>query len=230
MKVLELFAGSRSIGKVADDLGVEVFSIDIEAFDGIDLVADIEFLTVENLPWVPDLVIAGVPCTSYSICGIRHHRKNLKPTSEFAVKSDRLVKAVLQLVADLGCPYFIENPRGLLRKMDFMQFSERRTIWYCQYGDHRAKPTDLFSNDFYGMFNLNGWQPRNECHNGNNFCHHDKQPRSYKRRKELGLEKCGTSGMSGSFERSMYPRELCINLLLHYHWKVDGCHSPIMFR
>jgi len=82
-------------------------------------------LTVENLPWVPDLVIAGVPCTSYSICGIRHHRKNLKPTSEFAVKSDRLVKAVLQLVADLGCPYFIENPRGLLRKMDFMQFSER---------------------------------------------------------------------------------------------------------
>jgi len=85
MKVLELFAGSRSIGKVADDLGVEVFSIDIEAFDGIDLVADIEFLTVENLPWVPDLVIAGVPCTSYSICGIRHHRKKFE--TDFGVCS-----------------------------------------------------------------------------------------------------------------------------------------------
>ena len=43
MKVLELFAGSRSIGKVADELGYEVFSVDINDFEGIDLVKDIEF-------------------------------------------------------------------------------------------------------------------------------------------------------------------------------------------
>ena len=41
MKVLELFAGSRSIGKVADELGYEVFSVDVNNFEGIDLVKDI---------------------------------------------------------------------------------------------------------------------------------------------------------------------------------------------
>ena len=44
MKILELFAGSRSIGNVADELGYDVFSVDINNFAGIDLVQDIEFL------------------------------------------------------------------------------------------------------------------------------------------------------------------------------------------
>ena len=33
MLILELFAGSRSLGKVAESGGHEVFSIDIEKFD-----------------------------------------------------------------------------------------------------------------------------------------------------------------------------------------------------
>ena len=32
MKVLELFAGSRSVGKIAEELGMEVFSSDLIEF------------------------------------------------------------------------------------------------------------------------------------------------------------------------------------------------------
>ena len=38
MKILELFAESRSIGKEAEKQGHEVFSVDWTVFDNIDLV------------------------------------------------------------------------------------------------------------------------------------------------------------------------------------------------
>ena len=41
MKVLELFAGSRSFGKAAESLGFDVFSSDINNFPKIDYVVDI---------------------------------------------------------------------------------------------------------------------------------------------------------------------------------------------
>ena len=39
--VLELFAGSRSFSKVAEELGMTTFTTDYKAFDNIDLVIDI---------------------------------------------------------------------------------------------------------------------------------------------------------------------------------------------
>ena len=36
MNVLELFAGSRSIGKVAKDLGMNVFSVDWKNYENIN--------------------------------------------------------------------------------------------------------------------------------------------------------------------------------------------------
>jgi len=41
MKVLELFAGSRSIGKMAERMGMEVYSSDINDFEGIHYVVNI---------------------------------------------------------------------------------------------------------------------------------------------------------------------------------------------
>ena len=52
MQVLELFAGSRSIGKVADRLSFAVYSTDIEQFGGIDYVTDILEFDVTKIPFV----------------------------------------------------------------------------------------------------------------------------------------------------------------------------------
>ncbi len=70
MKILELFAGSRSVGKVAESLGHEVFSVDINQFKDIDLVKDIEYLDVADIPFTPDMIWASCPCTDFSVACI----------------------------------------------------------------------------------------------------------------------------------------------------------------
>ena len=60
---------------------------------------------------------------------------------------DGVNQHVLKLIRELNPQYwFIENPRGGLRKMRFMKDLPRYTLTYCQYGDTRMKPTDIFTN------------------------------------------------------------------------------------
>ena len=73
MKLLELFAGSRSIGKEAEKQGFEVFSVDINNFKDIDLVIDILDLKKEMIPFSPDVIWASPPCTYFSVASIGHH-------------------------------------------------------------------------------------------------------------------------------------------------------------
>jgi hypothetical protein len=100
--------------------------------------------------------------------------------------------------------FFIENPRGMMRKMPFVNGIDRATIWYCQYGDDRAKPTDIFTNNLYSVFNPNGWIPKHECHNGNKNCHHESAPRG---------SKTGTQGKKDSYNRSKIPEQLALEIL-----------------
>ena len=150
MKVLELFAGSRSIGKAAESLGHEVFSVDWEQYGNIDLVIDIEDLTIDMLPFIPDRGWASPDCTTYTIAACSTHRiDSIEPKTEYAVKCDSVNQNVLELFKQIqkinpNFVYYIENPRGMMRKMPWMQNQPiRNTVWYCQYGDDRAKPTDI---------------------------------------------------------------------------------------
>lgn len=205
MDILELYAGSRSVGKVAEQMGHRVCSVDIYEFDGIDIVSDIEYLTVQQLPFIPDMIWASPPCTSYSIAGISTHRDGQTPKSELAIKSDRLIKHTIELVNEIGCIFYIENPVGMLRKMSFMKGMDRATVYYCRYGDTRMKPTDIFTNNLFSIYNTSGWIPRKRCWNNNPKCHHERAPRG---------SKTGTQGLSGDYERSIIPEQLCREIIL----------------
>lgn len=126
MKVLELFAGTRSIGKAFEQKGHEVFSIEWDKqHENIDWYVDIMEVTATDILkrfGKPDVIWASPDCTTYSIAAISHHRTkeadgNLKAVSDYAKLSDKLNQHLLELIKELDPTYFfIENPRGGLRK------------------------------------------------------------------------------------------------------------------
>lgn len=203
-KVLELFAGSRCIGRAASDLNMDVFSVDWHPYENIDLIIDIGSLTKKDIPFIPDIIWASPDCTTYTIAAISHHRDGIKPKSSYAKKCDLVNIHFISLINEWlienpNMIFFIENPRGMLRKMPFMQQFKRHTVWYCQYGDERAKPTDIWTNSI-------NWIPRPQCKNGNKNCHHQPSPRG---------SKTGTQGKKNSYERSKIPLELCYEILIN---------------
>lgn len=226
MKVLELFAGTRSIGKAFEAHGHEVFSVEWDKhFENIDLYADIMTVTADDIIQRfgrPDVIWASPDCTTFSIAAISHHRRknavtgNLDPVSEYARFCDAVDQHVLQLIKELRPRfYFIENPRGGMRKMTWMQELPRYTVTYCQYGDTRMKPTDIWTNHPFPRF-------KPICKNGDPC--HERAPRSatLRRLKEQGveIEVGGTQyGMKGSKERSVIPEALCNHI-------VEICEKP----
>lgn len=203
MDIIELFAGSRSFGSEAEKLGHNVFSVDWIKYNKIDLIIDIEKLQKEQIPFIPNIVWASPDCATYSIAACSIHRNNsIEPKTDYAKKSDRVNKHFIKLIKEWllinpNMVFFIENPRGMMRKMPFIQEFTRHTVWYCQYGDDRAKPTDIWTNS-------KTWIPRPVCFNGNKNCHHTPAPRG---------SKTGTQGRKNSYYRSKIPAELCVEII-----------------
>lgn len=206
MKVLELFAGTRSIGKAFEGKGHRVFSVEWDKkFSEIDLYADIGTLDAQTIIQKfgkPDVIWASPDCTTFSIAAISHHRRrnpitgNLDPVSDYAKFCDRVDKHVIEIIRELEPRfYFIENPRGGMRKMEWMRELPRYTITYCQYGDSRMKPTDIWTNHPDPQF-----LPM--CKNGDPC--HIAAPRG---------AKTGTQGLKGSVERSIIPPALCKHIV-----------------
>ena len=205
IKVLELFAGSRSIGKTCEELGYQVFSSDINAFEKIDYIVSILDFDIKQLPFVPDIVWASPPCTTYSVLAISHHRNGIWPKTENAVLGDRITEKTNSIIKELqklnpDLAYYIENPRGMMRKMPFMQEHPiRRTVTYCQYGFNYMKPTDIWTNNIL-------WKPRKACKNGDP-CHESTA------RNNNGFSINGLVSLKNNYERSKLPPELCKEIL-----------------
>ena len=156
-KLLELFCGTKSISKAFAAAGWETYTVDWESKFNPTLCADIGTLSKDDLielcGGVPDVVWLSPDCTTYSVAALRYHRVkasngDILPRSEYAAFCDKVNKHILNVVINKLKPryYFIENPRSCFRKMDFVNGLSRYTVTYCQYGDNRMKPTDIFTN------------------------------------------------------------------------------------
>jgi hypothetical protein len=164
VNVLELFAGSRSVGKQAEKLGMNVFSSDLIEFEGINYPVSILDFDVNKVPFQPDIIWASPPCTSFSVASIGHHWTGGKgayiPKTDGARLGLELVKKTIEIINHFQPTYwFMENPRGVLRKLLVVQGLKKNTVTYCQYGDERMKPTDIWTNS-------DVWIPRPMCKNG----------------------------------------------------------------
>lgn len=206
MKVLELFAGTRSIGKAFEERGHEVFSVEwCKDFENINLYTDIGELTAEEIIQQfgkPDVIWASPDCTTYSVAAISKHRRkdlktgNLEPISDYAKFCDKVNTHVIDLIRQLQPKYFfIENPRGGMRKMSWMQDIPRYTVIYCQYGERRMKPTDIWTNHPNPQF-------KPPCKNGDPC--HDKAPRG---------ARTGSQAITNPIDRARIPTLLCEHIV-----------------
>ena len=199
MKLLELFCGTKSITKVFKNHGCETFTLDFQEQFEPDICDDILNITSKDIIdkfGKPDIIWASPPCTAFSVASIGCHwgggKEAYIPKTEFAKLSKEIVIHTINLIKELNPTYwYIENPRGVLRKMPFMQELSRYTVTYCQYGDTRMKPTDIWTNN-----NSVNFKPM--CHNGDSC--HESAPRG---------SKTGTQGLAGAKERSVIPEMLC---------------------
>lgn len=203
MKVLDLFSGTRSFSKVAEQRGHEVFTSDINPFEGIDYVTNIMDFDTSKVPFIPDVIWASPPCTTFSVASLRYHwNKDGTPKSEACLIGIEVARKTLEIIKyfldkNPKMRFYIENPRGKMRKLDFMtqDWFNRHTVTYCQYGDFRMKPTDIWTNDDW-------WTPRPSCKNGDPC--HEASPRG---------SSGGTQGMSGNKTRSVLPPDLCKEII-----------------
>lgn len=194
MKLLELFCGTKSVGKEFAKLGYEVTSVDIDIVFQPDILIDIrDFEPTEYY----DVIWASPPCEGFSVTNIgRNWNYDNTPKTDTARLGLELLEKTLDIINTVKPKYyFIENPIGKMRKMPQLDNYHRDSVTYCQYGDTRMKPTDIWHNSL--------WIPRPMCKRGSPC--HVAAPRG---------SQTGTQGMKNYTVKSIIPSKLCREIAL----------------
>jgi site-specific DNA-cytosine methylase len=149
MKMVDMFCGTKSMADVFATRGHQTFTIDLDPKMAPDLCADI--LTIEAADIIakfgrPDVIWASPPCTTFSVASIGTHWKpDGTPRTKAAEVGLAVLNKTVAILEELNPTiWFIENPRAMMRRI--LTKYHRYTVTYCQYGDTRMKPTDIWSN------------------------------------------------------------------------------------
>lgn len=194
MRILDLFAGKGGELRrtYIEGRGHKYVTLDIDPSFHCDITEDIMSLDVLG---EYDFIWASPPCETWSVASIGHHwNVDNTPKTKEAGYMAGLVQHTIGLMKSAPA-WLIENPRGKLRKMPFMDGITRHTVTYCQYGERRMKPTDIWT---YGF----DWTPRPICKNGDPC--HDRAPRG---------AQTGTQGIKTYADKSIVPIELWKEIL-----------------
>ncbi len=207
MKVLDLFCGTGSSTQAFLDRGHQVVKVEIDPGFESDICDNVNNLAPSDFQDF-DVIWASPPCQCFSIASVGHYWEKCKPKNEKTLKAIETVKNTLAFIHGAAPRFwYMENPRGMLRKQGFMRPYKRNTITYCRYRDinRRMKPTDIWNNNPY-------WVSRVMCSPGEEC--HDRAPR--------GSREGGTEGIKGSKGRSMVPYELSLEICKISELYLDG--------
>tara|TARA_S200002703_G_scaffold131662_3_gene119286 strand:+ start:2433 stop:3017 length:585 start_codon:yes stop_codon:yes gene_type:complete len=142
MKVLELFSGTKSVGKCCDAIGWESVSVDlIEPADHQVNILDFDYKQYPKDEF--DIVWASPPCTEYSIMNFCRPEKTLDIEG-----SNKLVLKALEIIEYFKPQYwFLENPQtGTLKNQPFMKDLNFYDVDYCMYNHPIKKRTRIWTN------------------------------------------------------------------------------------
>ena len=144
VKVLELFSGTRSVGKCCDALGWDSVSVDmiLPADHECDIM-DFDYKQYDRDYF--DIIWGSPPCTNYSALKKCWYGRRLKDGTIYSkelnekdqAEADILVLKTLEIINYFNPTYwFIENPQtGNLKNRDIMKGIPFHDVDYCMYSD-----------------------------------------------------------------------------------------------
>ncbi len=144
MRLLELFAGTKSVSKALQNQFDEIISVDILQKFNPSFVADILTWNYKQYPeGYFDVIWASPPCTEYSKAKTRGERNFLL--------ADSIVKKTIEILEYFKPDkWFLENPEsGKLKDREFMLGIPFVDVDYCQYGKDYRKRTRIWTNIEY---------------------------------------------------------------------------------
>ena len=160
-RLLELFCGTKSVGKVFEKQGYEVTSLDFNPKFNATFTEDI--LTWDYKQYAPDhfdVIWASPDCTTFSLASGGKYRLKSEiygrdnGNLEKSIQANNMVLRVIEILEYFNSDSrFIENPRGLLIHFppmkDFIQKNNANVnlVYYANYNDWGfPKATNIWSN------------------------------------------------------------------------------------